>query len=359
MVDYIETVIEPQMDGINRSYLDGTYDGSEKNSQIISINSKYSKLVKTLADRAEYLSLAKDPDIGLEAKAAADRLFAEALNLRDPLRDELLKHNDPYFSQNEFLIRIHASGGKKDDQINLQQLLSRYQKLARAKGIDHETIQEVVDSKTKLLKDVFIIVRGRETYKTFIFEAGAQTFTISGGDKGQVFTNKLAVTVTPPDPQNNTSIHDDEINVVAFAAASGPGGQHVNRTATAIRATHRPTGISVAISNHRSQQANRKAALAILGAKVSTHYNAIASSENRAKKKDQVGKGQAYELPRHRSYRPERGFVSDNRVPNNGNNEHKVSIGPNQSIEDIDLSSFEDALLDHRLLEIIRSRVNR
>ncbi len=290
------------------------------------------------------------------AKVHAKSILSTALELRDPLRDELLKYNDPYYSQTEFLVQIRSIGGGKDNQINLEKLYNRYQRLARAKGIEHEIVQEAVDSKTKLLKEVFMIVRGKEAYKTFIFEAGAQTFTVGGGSKGQVFTNKLAVTVTPPDPKNNVFIREEEVDIVAFAAASGPGGQHVNRTATAIRATHGPTGLSVAISNHRSQQANRKAALAILSAKVSSHYSQIARSENRAKIKEQVGIGQASELPRYRSYRTESGFVSDTRVPNKGNSEHNVAIKPNETIEDIDLSNFDDALLDHRLLEIIGSK---
>ncbi len=180
----------------------------------------------------------------------------------------------------------------------------------------HKLKYEIVDSnETELggIKELVMTISGKDAYKLLKFEGGVHRVqrVPETESQGRIHTSTVTVAVLPEAEDVDVEIRDEDIRIDLFRS-SGCGGQKVNKTETAIRITHFPTGIVVTCQDERSQLKNKEKAFAVLRSRVYDYYNQKNQSEYDAKRKSLVGRGDRSE--RIRTYNFPQGRVTDHRI---------------------------------------------
>jgi len=175
---------------------------------------------------------------------------------------------------------------------------------------------EVMDlNETELggIKEITFMVKGKGAYSKFKYESGVHRVqrVPETESSGRIHTSTSTVAVLPEIEEVEFEIEDKDLKVDTYRS-SGAGGQHVNKTESAIRITHLPTGIVVACQDERSQIKNRERAMSILRSKLYDFYQGQIESEYKENRKSQVGTGDRSE--RVRTYNYPQGRVTDHRV---------------------------------------------
>ena len=180
----------------------------------------------------------------------------------------------------------------------------------------HRLKMEVVDeNSTELggIKEVVVNITGRDAYKQLKFESGVHRVqrVPETESQGRVHTSTATVAVLPEAEDVDVEIRDEDVRVDVYRS-SGAGGQKVNKTETAIRLTHLPTGIVVTCQDERSQLKNKDKAYKVLRSRLYDYYSGINRSEQDAHRKSLVGRGDRSE--RIRTYNFPQGRVTDHRI---------------------------------------------
>ncbi len=175
---------------------------------------------------------------------------------------------------------------------------------------------EVVDENaTELggIKEIVLNITGKDAYKQLKFESGVHRVqrVPETESQGRVHTSTVTVAVMPEAEDVEVEIKDEDVRVDVYRS-SGAGGQKVNKTETAIRLTHFPTGIVVTCQDERSQLKNKDKAFKVLRSRLYDYYNSINRSEQDAQRKSLVGRGDRSE--RIRTYNFPQGRVTDHRI---------------------------------------------
>jgi peptide chain release factor 1 len=162
-------------------------------------------------------------------------------------------------------------------------------------------------------KEVIMMISGDNVYSKLKYESGAHRVqrVPSTESQGRVHTSTATVVIMPEAEEVEIEIEDKDLRVDIYHA-SGAGGQHINKTASAVRLTHLPTGIVVAMQDERSQLKNREKAMKVLRARVYDHYATAAQSEYDDARKSKVGTGDRSE--RIRTYNFPQNRVTDHRI---------------------------------------------
>lgn len=182
---------------------------------------------------------------------------------------------------------------------------------------DHHRLKvEVVDeNSTELggIKEIVVNITGKDAYKQLKFESGVHRVqrVPETESQGRVHTSTATVAVLPEAEDVDVEIRDEDVRVDVYRS-SGAGGQKVNKTETAIRLTHFPTGIVVTCQDERSQLKNKDKAFKVLRSRLYDYYSGINRSEQDAKRKSLVGRGDRSE--RIRTYNFPQGRVTDHRI---------------------------------------------
>lgn len=257
--------------------------------------------------------LMKDGDAEIREMAEEEMKTNEAL--LEPLElqlQKLLLPKDPNDVKNVFL-EIRAGTGGDEAAIFSGDLFRMYSRYAERRGWRVEIISENTGEHGGY-KELITRVVGQGVYSQLKFESGAHRVqrVPETESQGRIHTSACTVAVMPEaDETENVNINKADLRVDTFRA-SGAGGQHVNKTDSAIRLTHIPTGIVVECQDERSQHKNRAKAMSLLAAKLNNAQQEQAAAEQASERKSLVGSGDRSE--RIRTYNYPQGRVTDHRI---------------------------------------------
>lgn len=287
------------------------------------LSMEYARLDPVVKDFKAYQGVLADRDAALEMIEDQDaeirNLGEEELQLAESRRDEMesrLKQHlipkDPHDSSNIFL-EIRAGTGGDEAALFAGDLFRMYQRYAEQKGWKVDVLSES-EGEHGGYKEIISRVIGKGAYSRLKFESGAHRVqrVPETESQGRIHTSACTVAVLPEVEE----VEDIEINPADLKTdtyrASGAGGQHVNKTDSAVRLTHLPTGIVVECQDERSQHKNRARALSLLKARLLAAERDRQVSEQAQQRKLLVGSGDRSE--RIRTYNFPQGRVTDHRI---------------------------------------------
>lgn len=210
------------------------------------------------------------------------------------------------------IMEIRSAAGGEESALFATELMRMYNYYAEQK---HFKVEIVDVSETELggIKEATFIVRGKGAYSRLKYEAGVHRVqrVPETETQGRIHTSTATVAVLPEVEEVDFEIKENDLRIDTYRS-SGAGGQHINKTDSAIRLTHIPTGIVVTCQDQRSQLKNKEKAMSILKAKLYEFYQSQRDSEFKENRKSQVGTGDRSE--RVRTYNYPQGRVTDHRV---------------------------------------------
>jgi peptide chain release factor 1 len=285
---------------------------SQEYAQLGPVSEAYGGWAAAQAEQAALLPMAQDPDPELRAMAEAERPLLEArlAALEQELQTYLVPR-DPLDGNNVFL-EIRAGTGGDEAAIFAGDLFRMYSKYADARGWQVELLS-ANEGEHGGFKEVISRVIGFGAYSQLKFESGAHRVqrVPETEAQGRIHTSAATVAVLPEVEESQVEINPADLKFDTFRS-SGAGGQHVNKTESAIRVTHLPTGVVVECQEERSQHKNRAKALALLASRLVDAQRSRQAAERAATRKSLVGSGDRSE--RIRTYNFPQGRVTDHRI---------------------------------------------
>ena len=270
---------------------------------------KHRQARKTLEENRQLLN---DPDPELRAMAQEEsRQIEEDLPKLEQALKVLLLPTDPLDARNTIL-EIRAGTGGEEAALFGADLLRMYMRYAENMGWKTEVLSES-PSETGGYKEAIILISGDKVYSRLKFEAGTHRVqrVPATEAQGRIHTSAATVAVMPEAEEVEVDIRPDDLRIDVYRA-SGAGGQHVNKTESAVRITHIPTGIVVTCQDEKSQHKNKARAMKVLASRILQAEQERQHSEVAADRKAQVGSGDRSE--RIRTYNFPQGRCTDHRV---------------------------------------------
>lgn len=294
---------------------------------------EYKTTDQELKDAKAMLQDDLDDEMEEMVKAEIEELVNKETELEEKLK-VLLLPKDPNDDKNVFM-EIRGAAGGDEAALFAGDLYRMYTRYAEEQGWKTE-VMEAHSTGVGGYKEIVFMIKGTGAYSKLKFENGAHRVqrvpeTESGG---RIHTSTATVAVLPEAEDVEVDINEKDIRVDTFAS-SGPGGQSVNTTMSAVRLTHEPTGIIVSIQDEKSQIKNKEKAMKVLRARIYDKYQQEAQEEYDENRKSAVGTGDRSE--RIRTYNFPQSRVTDHRIG--------LTIQKLDQILDGKLDEFIDALL--------------
>ncbi len=286
---------------------------SKEYAELEPVVKSFAQYQQVVADINEARSLLKDGDADMREMAREELKEGEAQ--LEPLEDELqrlLLPKDPNDEKNVFL-EIRAGTGGDEAAIFSGDLFRMYSKFAETQKWKLEILSEN-EGDHGGYKEIITRVVGQGVYSKLKFESGAHRVqrVPETESQGRIHTSACTVAImAEADELEEIDINKNDLRIDTFRA-SGAGGQHVNKTDSAIRLTHLPTGIVVECQDERSQHKNRARAMSLLASKLKSEQESAAAQSIADERRNLVGSGDRSE--RIRTYNYPQGRVTDHRI---------------------------------------------
>ncbi len=313
---------------------------------IVAVYKRYVDIIDNLVSSEEMLKTEKDPEMKEMAKEELDSLKKEKEELEEKIKI-LLIPKDPQDAKNA-IMEIRAGTGGDEASIFAGDLYRMYTKYIESKGWKIEPVSHT-EGTVGGFKEIIFNVTGNNVYGILKFESGVhrvqripQTET-----QGRVHTSAATVAVLPEAEDFDVEINENDIRKDTYCS-SGPGGQSVNTTYSAIRLTHEPTGIVVTCQDEKSQIKNYNKALKVLRSRIYEIEYQKYMDEIASKRKTMVSTGDR--SAKIRTYNYPQGRVTDHRI--------NLTLYDLQNIIDGDLTQVIEAIQAAENAEKLKEAVN-
>ncbi len=308
--------------------------------ELITAGQAYLKTVADLEANRHLLSAeASDSELALLAREEISRLEREEQRLELEVQGGILPP-DPADSRNT-IVEIRAGAGGSESALFAADLYRMYTRYAESRGWKVETLDSS-PSDLGGFKEIIFSVTGTEVYKLLKYESGVHRVqrVPATEAQGRIHTSTATVAVLPEAQEVDIAIKPEELEITV-CRASGPGGQGVNTTDSAVQIAHKPTGLIVRCADQRSQQKNKARALTVLRSRLLEQKVAEENAKYAAQRKAQVGTGERNE--RIRTYNFSQNRVTDHRI--------ELTLYNLSAVLEGDLDCLIEPLMTHDLEE--------
>ncbi len=304
---------------------------------------KYSKLESDAKDALELISSGEDPELVEVLKEDRKEMLSEMEKMEDDLRIQLIPA-DPNDSKN-IIVELRGAVGGDEANIFAGDLFRMYTRYCEEQGWKLQYI-DGEEGASGGYSYVSFMVKGENVYSKLKFESGAHRVqrVPKTEASGRIHTSTATVLVMPEAEEVDVKINPADLKVDTYRS-QGAGGQNVNKTESAVRVTHLPTGIVVSCQTEKAQLQNKEICMRMIRAKVKDYYQSLEDNARDSERKLKVGTGERSEKIRTYNYPQNR--VTDHRIGFTTNNLDRVMEG--------DLEPIIDALIhfdqEQKLLE--------
>lgn len=306
---------------------------------------EYQKILKGIEDSEEIL---KDSSTEAELKELAEEELEHLREKEEEVKEELrilLLPEDPN-DEKDVIMEIRAGAGGDEASLFAQDLFRMYSRFAEDRGWKLEVMSTSI-SPIGGFKEIIFDIRGDRVYSQLKYESGVHRVqrVPQTEASGRIHTSTVTVAVLPEADEVDVAIDPKDLRIEAFGA-SGPGGQNVNRNYTAIRVTHKPSGMVVSCQDEKSQHRNKEKALRILRSRLLDIAQREQQEQIAQNRKSQVGTGERSE--KIRTYNFPQSRVTDHRL---GLTLHRL-----ESILNGDLDEIIESLTMHFQAQVLGNR---
>ena len=322
----------------------------KEHSELTPLIEKYREYRAATDEHAEAESILSDASGDRELKELAEEQLRDSAEKVEKLTEELkilLLPKDPNDSKN-VIIEIRGGAGGEEAALFAGSLFRMYSMYAESR---HYTLEITNANETELggYKEISFMIEGSGAYSRFKYESGVHRVqrVPDTETQGRIHTSTVTVAVLPEADEVEFELDPADLKIDTFRS-SGAGGQHINKTSSAIRITHIPTGTVVECQDERSQYKNKDKALKVLRARLFDAKKAEADALIASDRKSQVGTGDRSE--RIRTYNFPQGRVTDHRI---GLTLYKID-----DIMNGDLDEVIDPLITYYRTEALKNQDN-
>lgn len=320
---------------------------TRERAELLPATERFADFLTAEADLATAKEWLSDPDMREMAEEEIARNESKMAELTERL-EKLLLPKDPKDGSN-VILEVRAGTGGDEAALFAGDLLRMYTRYAERQGWQIE-MMSATESEVGGYKEVIVRLAGNNVYKTLKFESGAHRVqrVPTTESQGRIHTSACTVAVMAEAPEAAAiEINPADLRVDTFRA-SGAGGQHINKTDSAVRITHLPTGVVVECQDERSQHRNRDKAMKVLATRLQDAADRERAKQEASERKSLVGSGDRSE--RIRTYNFPQGRMTDHRV--------NLTLYKLDYIMDGDLKELFDGLTAHHEAELLAEMAN-